>query len=129
MIGLNDSTDSAAVTDTMTITFDNPVNTFGGLFNYVPGSNNPTEIDVYGAGNTLIGSYDLTFTTNGGTNQGAWLEFSSTTPIDSFTMTDNYIGFASPIPAASPVPEPNSMLLFGTGVLSLAGFVRRKLAA
>lgn len=129
MIGLNDSTDSYAVTDIMTFTFDNPVNAFGGLFNYLPGSNNPTVIDVYGAGNTLIGSYDLTFNDGGATNSGQWLEFSSTTPIDSFTMSDNYIGLGSPTPSASPVPEPNSLLLLGTGVASLAGFLRRKLTA
>jgi hypothetical protein len=30
---------------------------------------------------------------------------------------------------ASPVPEPNSLILLGTGVLGLAGIVRRKIAA
>ncbi len=32
-------------------------------------------------------------------------------------------------PAASPIPEPGTLTLLGTGVLSLAGVVRRKLTA
>jgi hypothetical protein len=35
-------------------------------------------------------------------------------------MPQEYIGY-------SPVPEPGTITLFGTGLLSLAGMVRRKL--
>jgi hypothetical protein len=122
MIGLNDSTSDYGATDTMTIAFTNPVYEVGDFFNYDAdaGESTPTTIAVYDTSGNLIESYNLTFTTNGGPDTGEWLGFSETTPIGSFTMTDNYIAMSS-------TPEPSSLLLLGSGLLGLAGVARSKL--
>ena len=103
MAGLNDSFDAWAVTDTMTFTFTSPVFRVGGFFNYVPGGSTPTTLAAWDAGNNLIESYNLTFVTGPGVNLGEWILFTETTPIAYFTMTDNYVG------VANPVPEPSSL--------------------
>ena len=121
MAGLNDSFDIYGVTDTMTFAFTTPVSYVSGFFNYVPGGSTPTTLAVYDASFALIESYNLTFLTGGGTNTGEWIMFTESTPIGYFTMTDNYVG------VANPVPEPSSLLLLGSGALGLAGLIRRKL--
>jgi len=123
MIGLNDSTTDYGVTDTMTIAFTNPVFAVGDFFNYDADESSPTTpatIAVYGTSGNLIESYNLDFSTGGAADSGEWLGFSETTPIGSFTMTDNYIAMAS-------TPEPSSLLLLGSGLLGLVGVARRKL--
>jgi hypothetical protein len=121
MAGLNDSFDVYGVTDTMTFAFTTPVDEVGGFFNYVPFGSTLTTLAVYDASFNLIESYNLTFVTGTGVNLGEWIEFSETTPISFFTMTGNYVGVANPI------PEPGSLLLLGSGLLGVAGMIRRKL--
>ncbi len=104
-IGLNDSTAIDGSTDTMTIAFTNPVTKFGDFFNYVPGSGNPTTIDIYDVNGNLLDAYNLTFTTNGNNDSGEWLYFTSTVPIGYFTMSDNYI-------AMTATPEPSTLAYF-----------------
>jgi hypothetical protein len=121
IIGLNDSTAIDGSTDTMTIAFTTPVTEFGDYFNYVPNSGNPTPISVYDTVGNLIGTYDLTFATSGAVDSGEWLDFSSTTPIGSVTLTDNYVAISAP------TPEPSSFVLLGSGLLAAAGVARRRL--
>ena len=129
MAGLNDSFDAFGVTDTMTFAFPSPVLGVGGFLNYVPGGLTPTTIAVYDSAHTLIESFGLTFLTGGGTNTGAFYGFLEASPIISyFTLTDNYVGITDLTVQASvsAIPEPNSLLLLGSGALVLIGALRRK---
>lgn len=124
MAGVNDSFDAYGVTDTMTFEFTNPVMWVGGFFNYVPGGTTPTILAVYDVNFNLIESYNLTFNFNDNNlvNAGEWIRFDEDTPIKYFTMTDNYVGVT-----AGGIPEPGTLIMLGTGILGLAGTLRRKL--
>ena len=124
MAGVNDSFDVYGVTDTMTFAFSSPVAWVGGFFNYVPGGTTPTTLSVWDTSNNLIESYNLTFLTGGGTNSGEWIRFVESTPIGSFTMTGNYVGVTGQ--AVSAIPEPGTLVMFGSGLLGLVGIARRK---
>lgn len=125
MAGLNDSTDTDFVTDTMTFSFATPVSAVGGFLNYVPGSNNPTIIAIYDSSMTLIEMYDLSFTTTGGNDTGAFYGFQEPTKnISYFTLTDNFIGITD---LTVVVPEPSCLLLFGSGLLGVISCRRRRL--
>ncbi len=127
MAGVNDSYDSWDVTDTMTFAFATPVSAVGGFIDYVPGST-PTTIAVYDTGKNLIESYNLTFTTGGGTNTGQFLGFQESGPtIASFTLTDNYVGLTDL--TILPTPEPGTFLPAAAGLLAVAGLIRRKIRA
>jgi hypothetical protein len=48
-------------------------------------------------------------------------------PSESFTLTGILCGPGGPDYCGPPAPEPSSILLFGSGILGLAGILRRKL--
>ena len=134
MIGVNDSFDAWGVTDTMTISFSSPVYGVGAFLNYVPGGSTPTTIAVYDASNNLIESSNLTFLTNGGTDQGEFMGFFEGAPeISSFTLTDNYIGAANLVVNTdgvnldATVPEPATFWIFAAaGLLGLSFLARNR---
>lgn len=122
---------SNSPTDEMTFTFANPVAAFGGFFNFAPGFGSPATISAYDATDTLLDTFVLTFTTNGGNDQGEFHGFrESTANISSFKMAGEYIGGANFVVGnaaeAAAVPEPESLTLFGLGLLSFVA-ARRKL--
>jgi hypothetical protein len=112
----------------------------------VPGVDYLLSFDLIGSqrGNTTtttvtFGSYDQTFVLASGddtdgivvdalvtatTPGSAFLTFTSDTPGNMGALLDNVS-----ITTASPVPEPTSLLMLGSGLVALAGFSRRKLAA
>jgi hypothetical protein len=130
MAGVNDSTDVYGVTDTMKFTLSSPVSGIGGFLNYVPGSENPTTIAAWDSGGNLIESFNLTFTTSGGNDTGFFFGFlEDSAIINSFTLTDNYIGITDlTVTGMTSTPEPGSLALIGSGFLLLGGLLRRKLS-
>jgi hypothetical protein len=99
--------------------------------------------DIYGLGNdpspeTLtfqVGSNILGSGFSASTTSGTWTEFTDTyfsgsDTSETLEIIDTNTGFegndfALDDISYSPTPEPASMLLFGTGVLGIAGFLRR----
>jgi PEP-CTERM motif len=124
MAGTNDPDSSS-----MTFTFATPVTGVGGFINYAPGAGRgPTTIFAYDSANNLLGSTVLTFSTGGGTNTGQFHGFLMNSPsISSFTLQGNYVGLTNlTVDATAPVPEPGTLVLFGTGACLLVARLRKR---
>ena len=115
----------------------------------VPGVNYLLSFDLVGSqrGNTTsttvtFGSYDQTFVLSSSDDtdgivvdalvtvsspESAFLTFTSNTPGDMGALLDN-VSITSG-PSTSPVPEPTSLLMLGSGLVALAGLSRRNFAA
>jgi len=100
----------------------------------------PGFIDVWSGlddTGTLLATLDLPVTPSGGgtcdTSYCPWfpigVSFDGTAMSVDFGGSANYIGFdnitlGAPVPAGT--PEPASLMLFGSGLFGLAGFIRRR---
>jgi hypothetical protein len=94
--------------------------------------------DIYGAFTAQICDINACFTEGGnsnGNNDGSaiYIGIESATPITSVTFDESSGDFAINQltlggSGASPVPEPSSLLLLGSGLAGMVGMVRRKLA-
>ncbi|NLX18554.1 MAG: PEP-CTERM sorting domain-containing protein, partial [Desulfobulbus sp.] len=93
----------------------------------VIGANNKTVYSVTLADILSVGNYQdtgwqtftYTFTTDGSGSIRFGVQNKTDTLNDSILLVDN-------VRSAAPVPEPTTMLLFGTGLLSLAAVGRRR---
>lgn len=122
--GLNDDS-SFGSTDSMTFAFSSPISAVGGILNYAPGGSTPTMIAVYDShGNLIEPAFSLNFSTTGA-DQYRFYGFKEPTPdISSFVLTDNYIAITQL--TISSAPEPNSILLLGSGLLGAITYGRKR---
>ena len=88
----------------------------------------PSDFSAFWDGNQVYSATDPN--TNGAWTQYSFSETGTGHDTISFSFRDDpdYIALdnVSVSPVASSVPEPSSFLLLGSGVLGLAGFIRRK---
>lgn len=122
-------------------TAGNPVNLYNFSFGsgFVPGAVIFSTTEAGTTASLAINSVTSTSSVAGGlalNATGMLSETGYTSTPTAFTLTSqdggkdvNVVTFSGTAMPASVVPEPTSMALFGTGLLGVAGFVRRKLIA
>lgn len=125
-IGLDSGTGFA------TLTFATDISSFGGFWNYAPGTGTPV-ISAYDASNSLLGTYDLSvlapISTPNGFNQFAFRGIQSdSTDIKSIQFSGAYIVLTGVI-SAIPEPETYAMLLAGLGLIGFMAQRRKKAGA
>lgn len=118
--------------ETIGVSFSGPVNFVSGLYADPFG----VVVTAFGANGTVLGTFD------GATIEGSDDLFSigSSSNIDAITISDEgeqlAFGVNAPMPGSmglsqltfAETPEPGSFLMLGTGLLTMAGVLRRKFA-
>jgi hypothetical protein len=115
----------------ITINFPTPVSEFGLLIQIRPGRGHAGAIDTFAVfdGQTLLGTYSgASLSVNRHGNlllfDGAAVQSGEITKV---VLESGRVDFATvPIADATPAPEPATLLLFGSGLLTLAGAARWK---
>lgn len=134
MAGVNDSSDSYGVVDSMTFTFDKLVSGIGGEINWIANTV-PVTIATYDAAGSLLDSLVLSAGRLNLQTPDSFFGFKdATADIKSFVLTDGYIGIRNmQVAGLSAVPLPASAPLFGAALLALGavgyGMKRRKTVA
>jgi hypothetical protein len=116
------------VDGSMTFSFASPVSAVGGFLNYAPDSEGAAfEIQAFDSLGNLIESYDPVISTPNEFNAGAFYGFQeNSADISSFVVSGSFGALRDltlPAAAASPVPEPGSLIFLSTGI---AGLIARR---
>jgi hypothetical protein len=114
----------------MTFAFADPVSGFGGLMNYSPIFGTPV-FSAYNSSDTLIETYDPSFSTGGVPNTGQFIGFQdSSNDISFITLSNAFVGIANIVESStssSSVPDTASTaLLLGFASLALIAGARRQ---
>jgi|GEM_PF-627200 len=118
-------------TGTLMFSFNNsPISSVGAFINDAPGHGD-LLVSAYDADMNLLESYDIwdlaPISTPGMLNAGGFRGIGLETALISHFSITGYIPVADDLAfTTTPIPEPATIILFGTGLLCLAGLGRKK---